>query len=134
MQIFAPNQWTEADDPCGSIRERLEEAEKEGDPVGVPAVSSNLDPGDLLNTGLPTRQHTPADMRPPIYSRGLLGLGTVREDTPNPQETGGPREFRDLVGWVVGGGGILMETRGGKEVWDVEQSEGAWGLRIKSGV
>jgi hypothetical protein len=33
-----------------------------------------------------------------IYSRGLLGLGLVREDVPNPQETEGPREFRDLVG------------------------------------
>jgi hypothetical protein len=39
-----------------------------------------------------------------IYSRGLLGLGLVREDVPNPQETGGPRDFRGLVGWgwVVG--------------------------------
>jgi hypothetical protein len=42
-------------------------------------------------------------MRPPthIYSRGMLGLGLVREDAPNPQETRG-REFRDLVGWGVG--------------------------------
>ena len=30
MQIFAPNQWTEAADPPGWIRERLEEAEEEG--------------------------------------------------------------------------------------------------------
>jgi hypothetical protein len=30
MLIFAPNQWTEAADPFGWIREKLEEAEKEG--------------------------------------------------------------------------------------------------------
>jgi hypothetical protein len=58
-----------------------------------------------------------------IYSRGLLDLGSVREDTPNPQENGGPREFRGLVvrgllGCGQGGGDILMEM--GVEV----QSEG----------
>jgi hypothetical protein len=41
-----------------------------------------------------------------------MGMGSVREDAPNPQETGDPREFRDLVGWVVGGGDILVETWG----------------------
>ena len=56
MQIFIPIQWTEASDPCGWIREKLEEAEKEGDPVGGPAVSINLDLGDLSDTGPPTRQ------------------------------------------------------------------------------
>jgi hypothetical protein len=28
-----------------------------------------------------------------MYKRGLPGLGSVREDVPNPQETGGPREW-----------------------------------------
>jgi hypothetical protein len=46
----------------------LEEAVEEGDPVGGgPAVSTNLDPQDLSDTGPPTRQHTPADMRPPTH-------------------------------------------------------------------
>jgi hypothetical protein len=31
------------------------------------AVSINLDPRDLSNTGPPNRQHTPADMRPPTH-------------------------------------------------------------------
>jgi hypothetical protein len=44
MQIFVPNQWTEAADSCGCIRKRLEEAEKEGDPVRGPALSINLKP------------------------------------------------------------------------------------------
>ena len=33
-----------------------------------------------------------------IYSRGLPGLGSVR-DLPNPHKTGGPREFIGLGGW-----------------------------------
>jgi hypothetical protein len=45
----------------------MEEAEEEGDLVGGPAVSINLDPRDLSDTGTPSRQHTPADMSPPTY-------------------------------------------------------------------
>jgi hypothetical protein len=37
-----------------------------------------------------------------IYSRGLPGLDLVREEASDPQETGGPREFRGLVGWGWG--------------------------------
>jgi hypothetical protein len=33
--------------PVVEFRERLEEAEEEGDPVGEPAASINLDPLDL---------------------------------------------------------------------------------------
>jgi hypothetical protein len=67
-----------------------------------------LNPWDLSNIGPPTDsihqliwgpQHT--------YSRGLLGLCSFRDDAPNPQETGGPRESRGQVGW---GWGIHMET------------------------
>ena len=46
------------------IGEKLEESEEEGNPVEGPAVSVNLDPWDHSNTEPPTRQHTPADMRP----------------------------------------------------------------------
>jgi hypothetical protein len=56
-----------------------------------------------------------------IYSRGVPGLCSFRDDAPNPQETGGPMEFRGQVGW------------GGEEVWDVEQSEGGWG-RVVNGI
>jgi hypothetical protein len=53
------------------IREKLEEAEKEGDPVGAEAVSISLysPPPDLSNTVPPTRQHTSADMRPPTHTQ-----------------------------------------------------------------
>ena len=57
-QILTPNQWTEVSDPCGWIRERLEEVEEEGDLVGRPAVSTNLDPQGLSDTEPPTRQNT----------------------------------------------------------------------------
>jgi hypothetical protein len=51
--------------PVAELRKSWEEAEEEGNPVGGPAVSINLDPQDLSDTGSPTRQHTSADMRPP---------------------------------------------------------------------
>jgi hypothetical protein len=66
-QVFAPNQWTEAADSCGWIRGKMEEGKEEGDTVGGPAVSINLDPCDLSDIGPPTRKHTPADMRPPTH-------------------------------------------------------------------
>jgi hypothetical protein len=44
MQIFALNQWTEDSDPCGRLRKRQKEAEEEGNPVGGPADSINLNP------------------------------------------------------------------------------------------
>ena len=44
MQILAPNQWMEANDPCGWIGEKPEAAEEEGGPIHMPAVSTELDP------------------------------------------------------------------------------------------
>jgi hypothetical protein len=34
MEILTPNQRTEAGDPCGQMRKKLEEAEEEGDSIG----------------------------------------------------------------------------------------------------
>jgi hypothetical protein len=61
-------------------------------------------------------------MRPPThiqYSRRLLGLGSVKEHAPKPQETGDPREWGGLVGWGLGVG--TSQWRQGGEAWDVEQ-------------
>jgi hypothetical protein len=110
----------EAADPCGWIWGKLEEAEEEGNPVGGSVSTWTFEISQ--DTGSPTRQHTPADIRPPTQSRGLLSLGLVREDAPNLQETGGPREFRGLVGWGVETSSLRQG--GGEEVWDVEQFEG----------
>ena len=68
MQIFTPSQSAEDADHCGQIREKLEEAEDEGDPVGGPAVSINLDPWDLSNTGPANRQHVLVDEASNTYT------------------------------------------------------------------
>jgi hypothetical protein len=62
--MFAPNQWTQQ-----LTLVELEEAERsqKGNVVGGPAVSINLDPQNLSNTGPPNRQHAPGDMRPPTH-------------------------------------------------------------------
>ena len=49
---------------------------EEGDPVGRPAFSTNLDPRDLSDTEPPTRQHTPVDMSPPTHiQQKTIGSG-----------------------------------------------------------
>ena len=58
MQILVPNQWTETADPCGQIREKLEEADEEGDPVEGPEVSINLDLRRISETEPSIRQDT----------------------------------------------------------------------------
>jgi hypothetical protein len=54
---------------------------------------------------------------------------------PNPQETGGLREFRCLVGWMVGVRDILIET-GESEGGMGCGTGGGWteGVQIKSGM
>ena len=52
-------------------------------------------------------------------------MGLVREDTPNPQEIGGPRKFRGQVGCGVGPSSWRQGV--GEKVWDVKQWES--GLR-----
>jgi hypothetical protein len=108
MQIFIPNQWTAAADPCGWVREKLEEVEEEGDPIGGPAVSIN--PRDLSDLS-----HQPGSMiwgPQHIYSRGLLGLDSMRGDATNPQEIWGHRDWEGLVGG--GGEEFLLEIGGGQ--------------------
>jgi hypothetical protein len=52
-----------------------------------------------------------------------MGLGSVTEDAPNPQENRSPRGL--MVEWVVGGGWWRHShgDRGGEKVWDMEHSE-----------
>jgi hypothetical protein len=47
--------------------------------------------------------------------------------SPNPQETGGHRELRGVVGQGLGMGKSLWRQVGREEVWGVEQSEGGPG-------
>jgi hypothetical protein len=55
MKILIPNQWTEA----GT---HAEEVKEEGDPIGRPAVSNNLDHRDPSDTETATKQHTSSDI------------------------------------------------------------------------
>jgi hypothetical protein len=52
-------------------------------------------------------------------------LSSFRDAVPNPQSTVSLWKFRGLVEWGVRDGDIHVETGvgGGKEIWDVEQSE-----------
>ena len=103
--------------------ERLEEAEEEGDPIGRPGVSTNPDPQDLSDTEPPTRQDTLAGPKPPyIYSRGLSGLASMREDAPNPLTERFEAPGNEEVWWGMGvwgsgsvGEDILLEMGGGEK-------------------
>jgi hypothetical protein len=70
MQVFAHNQCTEEKQltPVAELGKSWKKLRRRVTlPVGGPAVSINLDPGGLSNTGPSNRQHTPADMRPPTH-------------------------------------------------------------------
>ena len=51
---------------------------------------------------------------------------SFRDNASNAQLNGDPREFRSQAGW--GYRDIYVGTVQGKEIWDVEQSEGVQGL------
>jgi hypothetical protein len=101
----------------------LKEVEENGYPVGGPAVSINLDPWDLSNSGPPDTiyhliwgpQHTD--------SRGLPGLCLFRDGAPNPQEPGDPREFKGQVEWGWG------HPRGDRLGWEGGVGYGADGWK-----
>jgi hypothetical protein len=64
-----------------ALIKEMEETEEKGNLVGGPAVSINLDPRDLSDTGSPTRQHAPANMRSPAHIQQRTagsGLGQRR--------------------------------------------------------
>jgi len=127
MQICAPNQCTEAADPSGWIRKKLEEAKEEGNLVGGPADSINLGSWDLLDQAAYTswdeisNMYIAEDSWVWVQSEKMqLILKTL--------EASGSLEFW----WGGWGGDILVEMGGGavaagvggywEEVWDVEPS------------
>jgi hypothetical protein len=64
-------------------------------------------------------------MSPPRHIQyRTSGVCSFRDDALNPQETGGPREFRDQVGWGVDIHVKIGEWGGGMGCGRVE---GRWG-------
>ena len=85
-QIFIPNHWSEVVAAYGGMRGRFEEAEREGYPIGRPAVSLNSEPRELSETEPPSMSIVKLVRSPyHILSRGIPGLASV-EDVLNPQE------------------------------------------------
>ena len=56
-QILTVNHWTVVSDFHRTVRERMEEAEGESNPIGRPKVSTNPDPWKLLEMKLPIKEH-----------------------------------------------------------------------------
>jgi hypothetical protein len=112
----------------------LEEAEEEVDPVGGPEVSINLNPRDFSDTGPPTRQHTPDDMRPPTN----MQQGTTRSELNQRRCTKPSRDWRQQGVHRSGEegvdcGDILMETGAGRR-YGMQNSQKIDGEGINSGV
>ena len=88
MQILTAKHWTELGDPYGRVRERSEGNEGDGNPIEILTLSTNLNPSELPETKLPTKENTQAGQRPLVYicSIGLPYLVSVRKAIPNPVE------------------------------------------------
>jgi hypothetical protein len=67
MQILTVNHWIEVGDPYGRVRGRIEGAEADGNPIGRPTVSTNLEHWELSETKPPTKVHTWAGPKPPTH-------------------------------------------------------------------
>jgi hypothetical protein len=63
-------------------------------------------------------------------NRELPGLSLVREDTPNPQESGGPREFRGMMEVGVGVG-VWTSLRGEGSRYEMWTSQRVYRKRNK---
>jgi hypothetical protein len=63
MQILTGNHWTEAGDPYGRVRRRMEGAEGDGNPIERTTVSTNPDLQELPETKPPIKKHSWADLR-----------------------------------------------------------------------
>jgi hypothetical protein len=95
IQILTPSQWTEVKGPWAWTRKKLEEAEEEGNPIGKPAVSTNLNPWDLRHWG-----HEPGSTYELVWSPRHICNGVLPSLDSVLWETWDPREWGSLVAWV----------------------------------
>jgi hypothetical protein len=56
-------------DSYGSVRGRIKGTEEDGNPIGRPTLSTNMDPWELPEINPPTKEHiqTRADLRPQAH-------------------------------------------------------------------
>jgi hypothetical protein len=79
--------WNGGQGPYGRVRGRIRDTEGDGNNIGRPTVSTNLDSWELPETKSPTKEHTGAALSPRhICNRGLPCLPSMEEDGPNPAE------------------------------------------------
>ena len=57
MKILTVKHWAEVGGSYGRIRRRIEGLLGDGNPIGRPTVSTNLDPWELPETEPPTKEH-----------------------------------------------------------------------------
>jgi hypothetical protein len=83
-------------DSYGKVSGRIEGTEGDGDPIGRPTVSTNLDPWEAPETELPTKEYTQAGLSLTslllphslhICRRELSCLALMEESEPNAVET-----------------------------------------------
>ena len=63
MQIFTAKLWVEVGESYGRGRRGIEGTEGDGNPVGRPTMSTNLDSWELAKTEPPIKKHTWAGTR-----------------------------------------------------------------------
>ena len=97
--------------------------------IWIPEISQTLNhQTDSIHQVIGGPQHT--------YSRGLLVLCSFRDDTPNPQETVGPRMYRGRVGgrasmWRQGGVGRRCGMWNSQRVDGGGVGNGIWSVKNK---
>jgi hypothetical protein len=68
MQIPTAKYWIEVEDPYERVRGRIRGCEGDGNPIGRPTVSTNLDPWGFPGTKLHQRAYTGWSEPSPTYA------------------------------------------------------------------
>ena len=75
---MAAKHWTELVGPYGRVSGRFTGPDSDGNPTGKPTVSINLDPWELPETELPTKEHTIRSLRSLVHMQQWTALSGLR--------------------------------------------------------
>ena len=92
MQILTTKHWTEVGNPNGRVRGRIEGAEGDGNPIGRPTVSTNLDLWELSETEPPTKEHIQARLSPLHICNIFAAQSPLSEEKEKGLHEGGTRK------------------------------------------